>query len=58
MEMYREIFSNTYKNVCHYIINGEEVIADNNCTLWLNEKHIEKELDHTNLPIITRKFRL
>ena len=41
-----------------YKINGEEVIADNNCTLWLNEKHIEKEFDHTNLSIITRKFRL
>ena len=39
-------------------INCVDVIVDNNFTLWLNEKHIEEKLDHANLPVITRKFRL
>ena len=28
--------------------NGIETIADNDGILWLNEKHIEKGLDHKN----------
>ena len=36
--------------------NDIEVIADGIGTLWLNKKHIEKKLDHKNLPVITNKF--
>ena len=36
--------------------NGIETIADNNRIMWLNEKHIEKGLDHTNLLEITSKY--
>ena len=25
-------------------------------TLWLNEKHMGKKLDHENLPVITNKY--
>ena len=39
----------TYEN------NATEAIVDNNNTLWLHEKHIEREIDHRNLPVITRK---
>ena len=35
--------------------NGIETIVDNDRILWLNEKHIEKGLDHTNLQEITLK---
>ena len=36
--------------------NGIESIADNDEILWLNEKHVEKPLDHKNLREITRKY--
>ena len=32
-----------------YERNGIETILDNNGIMWLNEKHIEKQLDHKNL---------
>ena len=50
----------TYRYLSLYVItkethekNGVEVIVDNNGTLWLNKMHIEKKLDHKNLPVIT-----
>ena len=41
------------KKTC--IKNGVEVIVFNNIC-WLNEKHIEKQLSHANLAIITRSY--
>ena len=38
--------------------SGIEVIADNNSTLLLNEKHIEEGLNHKNLAIVTKKYDL
>ena len=35
--------------------NDIEVIIDSVNTLWLNEKHIEEQLGHKNLPAITSK---
>ena len=32
-----------------------ETIVDNDGKFWLNEKHIEEELDHKNLREITTK---
>ena len=32
-----------------YERNGIETIVDGNGIMWLNEIHIEKELDHKNL---------
>ena len=32
-----------------YERNGIEKIVDDDGILWLNEKHIEEELDHKNL---------
>ena len=40
----------TYEN------NSIEAIADGIGKLWLNEKHIEEELGHKNLPVITNKY--
>ena len=36
--------------------NDIEVIIDGVNTLWLNEKHIEEQLGHKNLPAITSKY--
>ena len=36
--------------------NGIEVIVDSVNTLWLNEKHIEEQLGHKNVPVITNKY--
>ena len=36
--------------------NDKEVIIDGVNTLWLNEKHIEEQLSHKNLPAITNKY--
>ena len=36
--------------------NEIETIIDGVNTLWLNERHIEKKLGHTNLPSITNKY--
>ena len=35
--------------------NATEVIVDSVNTLWLNEKHIEEQLGHKNLQVITNK---
>ena len=35
--------------------NDIEVVIDGVNTLWLNEKHIEEQLGHKSLPIITTK---
>ena len=35
--------------------NGIEVIVDSVNTLWLNEKHLEEQLGHKNLQVITNK---
>ena len=40
----------TYEN------NNTEVTVDGIGKLWLNEKHIEEQLGHTNLPVITNKY--
>ena len=36
--------------------NDIEVIIDGAHTLWLNEKHIEEQLGHKNLPAMTNKY--
>ena len=36
--------------------NNIEVITDSINELWLNERHVEKQLGHKNLPAITNKF--
>ena len=33
-------------NMVTYERNGVETIADNDRILWLNEEHVQKELDH------------
>ena len=45
-----DIRRETYKK------NGLETIVDNDGILWLNEKHMEEELDHKNLRAITLKY--
>ena len=35
--------------------NDIEVIIDRFDNLWLNEKHIEQQLGHKNLPAVTSK---
>ena len=35
--------------------NGADTIINNN-TLWLNEKHIEYKLGHTNLSVLSTKY--
>ena len=45
-----DIDKETYEN------NDIEVIVDGVGTLWLYEKHIEEELGHKNLPVITNKY--
>ena len=42
----KEIFEN----------NGIEVIVDSVNALWLNEKHIEEQLGHKSLQVITNKY--
>ena len=39
-----------------YEDNDIEVIVDGTNTLWLNEKHIEKNLGHKHLRFITNKY--
>ena len=36
--------------------NDIEVIVDSVNALWLNEKHIEEQLEHKNLQVITNKY--
>ena len=40
-----------------YENNGIEVITDNHNTLWLNERHVQKQLGHKNLSAVTNKKR-
>ena len=40
----------TYEN------NGNEVITDKISELWLNERHIQKQLGLKNLPALTSKY--
>ena len=40
-----------------YEINGIEVITDNLNTLWLNERHVQKQLGHKNLPVVTKQIQ-
>ena len=44
------ITKETYEN------NGIEVITDNFNNLWLNERHVEKQLWLKNLPALTNKY--
>ena len=39
-----------------YENSGTEAIVDNMGNLWLNGKHIEEELGHKNLPVVTNKY--
>ena len=36
--------------------NGIELIVDSVNTSWLNENHIEEQLRHKNLQVITNKY--
>ena len=39
-----------------YESNGIEVIADKPDKLWLNERHVKKQLGHKSLPALTKKY--
>ena len=39
-----------------YEKNGIEVITDNLNRLWLNERHVQKQLGHKNLAAATNKY--
>ena len=39
-----------------YENNGIEVITDEFGKLWLNERHVQKQLGHTNLVQLTRRY--
>ena len=39
-----------------YKVNGIEVITDEFGKLWLNERHVEKQLGHKNLPGLTNQY--
>ena len=39
-----------------YENNNIEVITDNLNTLWINEKHVEQQLGHKNLRVVTSKY--
>ena len=45
-----DISKKSYEN------NGIEVIVDSVNALWLNERHIEEQLGHKNLPAVTNKY--
>ena len=45
-----DIDKETYEN------NNIEAIIDGIGKLWLNEKHIEENLGHKNVPVITKKI--
>ena len=36
--------------------NNIEVIVDSVNALWLNERHIEEQLGHKNLPAVTNQY--
>ena len=39
-----------------YETNGIEVITDELGELWLNERHVQQQLRHKNLPALTNKY--
>ena len=39
-----------------YEANGIEVITDEFGKLWLNERHVQGQLGHKNLPALTNKY--
>ena len=39
-----------------YEANGIEVITDEFGKLWLNERHVQEQLGHKNLPALTNKY--
>ena len=39
-----------------YEANGIEVITDEFDELWLNERHVQKQLRLKNLPALTNKY--
>ena len=39
-----------------YEANGIEVITDKLGELWLNERHVQKQLGLKNLPALTNKY--
>ena len=39
-----------------YEVNGIEVITDKLGELWLNERHVQQQLGHKNLPALTKKY--
>ena len=39
-----------------YEANGIEVITDEFGKLWLNERHVEKQLEHKSLPALTNQY--
>ena len=39
-----------------YENNSIEVIPDNLNTLWLNERHVQQQLGHRNLRVVTNKY--
>ena len=43
------ITKETYEN------NGIEVITNTFSELWLNERHVQQQLGHKNLPALTNK---
>ena len=44
------ITKETYEN------NGIEVITDEFGKLWLNERHVQKQIGHTNLVQLKRRY--
>ena len=40
----------------NYETNGIEVITDKIGELWLNERHVQQQLGHKNLPSLTSKY--
>ena len=39
-----------------YEANDREVMTDEFGKLWLNERHVEKQLGHKNLPALTNQY--
>ena len=39
-----------------YEANDREVMTDEFGKLWLNERHVEKQLGHKNLPGLTNQY--
>ena len=36
--------------------NGIEAIVSKNGELWINEKHVEQSMGHSNLPVVTSRY--